>query len=94
MLTVTAPAAEELKALVEAESTEPDQALRLVPAGPGMLTLVLDTVREGDQVIEHEGVNILLVGGELTDAVDGLVLDADYTAEGCQLVMSGPTPEG
>lgn len=93
MLTVTAHAAEELKAVAEAEGTEPDQVLRLVPAGSGMLTLVLDTIREGDQVVEHEGGKVLLVGAELADAVDGLMLDAEHTAEGCRLVISGPTPE-
>lgn len=94
MLTVTAQAAEELKTMAQAEATEPEEALRLVPAGSGQLALVMDTTKEGDQVVEHEGVNVLLIGVELADAVDGLVLDCKDTPEGRRLNIEGPASEG
>ena len=93
MITVTALAAEELKTMSQAEVSGPEEALRLVPAGAGQLALVPDAVREGDQVVEHEGAKVLLVGAELADAVDGLVLDAKDTPEGRRLVISGGAPE-
>jgi len=93
MLTVTAQAAEELKAKAQVEVTDPEQALRLIRAGSGQLALIPDTAEEGDQVVEHEGDKVLLVGAELTDAVDGLVLDCKDTPEGRRFTISGPTSE-
>jgi len=93
MITVTAQAAEELKAMAQGQVTEAAEGLRLVPAGSGQLALTIDTVKEGDQVVEHEGVKILLVGPELADAVDGLVVDVKDTSEGRRLTISGPAPE-
>jgi Fe-S cluster assembly iron-binding protein IscA len=93
MLTVTAQAAEKLKTRAEAEIADPSQAFRLVPARSGGIALVVDTVKEEDQVVEHEGVVILLVGAELADTVDGLVLDCKDTPQGRRLTISGPSPE-
>jgi len=93
MLTVTAQAATELKTIAQAEATDPGEALRLIPTGEGKLALVVDAPREGDQVVEHEGINILLIGLELNDAVDGLVLDCKDTPQGLQLTISGPDAE-
>ncbi len=93
MLIVTAQAAEELKTMAEAEVTDPEEAFRLVRAGPEQLGLTADRLREGDQVVEHEGVKVLLVGAELTDTVDGLVLDCKDTPQGRRLAISGPSPE-
>lgn len=93
MITVTAQAAEELKAMAQAEVKDPEEAFRLVPAGEDRLALVVDKVKEGDEVVEHEGVKVLLVGAELVDAVDGLVLDCKDTPEGRRLAISGPTSE-
>ena len=93
MLTVTLQAAEELKTVAQAQIENPEEAFRLVPTGPGQLALAIDVVREGDQVTEHEGVKILLVGLELTEAVDGLVLDYEETPEGNRFIMSRPDPE-
>ena len=93
MLIVTAQAAEELKTMAEAEVTDPEEAFRLVPAGPQELGLAVDTLREGDQVVEHEGVKVLLVGDDLADAVDGLVIDCIDTPEGRRFTISRPRPE-
>jgi len=93
MLTVTAQAAAELKTIAQAEATNPEEALRLIPTGEGELALVVDAPGEGDQVVEHEGVNVLLIGPELIDAVDGLVLDCMDTPQGLQLTISGQDAE-
>lgn len=85
MITVTAQAAEELKAVLQAQVTDPEAVIRMVPTQDGQLALALDTVKEGDQVVEHAGVKVLVVGAELADAVEGLVLDCTDTPEGRQL---------
>ena len=93
MITVTAEAADVLAIRAEVETTDPEETFRLVPAGSEQLGLTLDRVKEGDQVVEHEGVKVLLVGAELADAVDGLVIDCEDTPEGRRLIVSGPTVE-
>ena len=52
------------------------------------LGLVPDREAEGDQVVEHKGVKVLLVASELAPAVDGITLDVQDTAEGQKLVVS------
>lgn len=90
MLTVTLQAMEELKSMAQAEVKEPEETLRLIYAGSGRLAIVIDTAKEGDQVVEHEGATVLLVGAELADAVDGLLLDCLVTPEGPQLTIAQP----
>lgn len=90
MLTVTTQAVEALKTMAQTEVKDPEESLRLIHAGSGRLAIVVDAEKEGDQVVEHEGVMVLLVGEELTDVVDGLFLDCQDTSEGLQLTISGP----
>jgi len=49
--------------------------LRLVVMGDRGFGLVLDITRNGDQIIERDGVKLLLIGHELVESVRGLVLD-------------------
>jgi len=93
MITVTAEAAQVLKTRAQAEISDPEEAFRLVPAGSDRLGLTIDKEQEGDQVVEHEGVKVLLIGTELADAVDRLVLDCEDAPEGRRLIVSGPTVE-
>jgi Fe-S cluster assembly iron-binding protein IscA len=90
MITVTTEAAEVLATRVEVETTDPEETFRLVPAGSEQLGLTIDRMKEGDQVVEHEGVKVLLVGSELAEALDGLVIDCEDTSEGRRLIVSGP----
>jgi hypothetical protein len=65
-----------------------EHILRLVPAEGGRAGLILDMYREGDQVVEHNGEKILVVGPELSDAVSNLVFDCVDTPEGSQLTIA------
>jgi len=51
MLIVTAQAAEELRAVAEAEITDPEEAFRLVPTGPEQLGLTVDRLRKGEETL-------------------------------------------
>ena len=53
---------------------------------------MLDREAEGDQVVEHEGVKVLLVDSDLAPVVDGKTLDVEDTAEGPRLVISSEQP--
>ena len=57
------------------ECASEELALRLVTMGDRGFGLVLDIPRNGDQVVERDGVKLLLIGHELVDSVRGLVLD-------------------
>jgi hypothetical protein len=58
---------------------------RLVTAGEADeegLALALDSVRDGDEVFEHDGRHILLIDGRAASLVEGLVLDVVENAFG------------
>jgi Fe-S cluster assembly iron-binding protein IscA len=88
MLTVTDSAKEHLNNTLKAHRDDPNVCLRLVAKPAGQLGFVLDTETKGDQVVEHEGISVLLIGQELTSLVEGLTLDARDTANGPELFIS------
>ena len=88
MLTVTESAKELLKDKLVAHTDDPEIGLRLELKPPGQLGLVVGREAEGDQVVEHEGLKVLLVAPELAHVVDGITLDVQDTADGPKLVVS------
>jgi hypothetical protein len=66
-----------------------EAALRMIPMADGRVGLMLDMLRDGDQVVEHEGEKILVIGPELGDSLDGLVFDCVDTDAGRQLTIYG-----
>lgn len=52
------------------------------------LGMMFDEPQEGDQLVEYEGVNVLLVDQGLSGMLDGATLDAVDTPEGRQLVIN------
>lgn len=88
MITVTDSAKEHLKNTLLANTDDPNISLRLVAKPAGRLGFALDVEAEGDQVVEHKGTKVLLVGQELVPVVKGLTLDVRETAEGLELFIS------
>lgn len=88
MLTVTDNAKQELKKTLLAHTDDPEVSLRLELKPPGQFGLVLDREAEGDQVVEHEGIKVLLVAAELAPAVEGITLDVQDTPDGPKLAVS------
>ena len=94
MITVTPKAAEELEALLEkAKIADPQNAfddvmLRLFTTDDGKLAIAPDTPLDGDHVIEHRGTSVLLVGWELSETVESLLIDCADTPEGRKLRIS------
>lgn len=87
MITVTDSAKEHLKNTLLAHTDDPNISLRLVAKPAGKLGFVLDSEAEGDQVVEHKGTKVLLVGQELVPVVEGLTLDVQDTADGPKLAI-------
>lgn len=88
MVTVTENAKQQLKETLLANRDDPETSLRLSIKTPGQFGLALDKEHEGDQVVEHEGVKVLLVGLEIVEQLQGATLDVGDTPEGTKLVIS------
>ena len=88
MITVTERAKGRLKDLLLASTNDPDFGFRLVLKAPGELGLQLDREGVSDDVVEHEGSKVLLVGPEVAQLVAGATLDTEDTPEGTKLVIS------
>jgi len=90
MLTVTPLAAEKLKEVIQAQATDPDVAIRLVPSPsmPDRLEMALDKEREEDQIVESEGTKVLFVSPELAPALEGMVIDCQETPQGMSFTIS------
>jgi len=87
MLTVTERATKELGEILAAHTTEPTRVLRLKRGTEG-LSLGLDCEQEGDEIVKREGITILVVGSELSSALDGATIDCINTPEGSRLTIS------
>lgn len=93
MLTVTSEAKQLLLEALLANTDDPEVGLRLALGPGGQLALVLDKEAEGDQVVEHEGSKVLLVGAELAFVVDGVTIDVRDTEDGPRLIVLRPETE-
>jgi Fe-S cluster assembly iron-binding protein IscA len=90
MLTLTALAAKKLKEAVQAQTTEPEVCIRLIPSPsePNRLEMRLDKERQGDQVVESEGEKVLLLSPELGQVLDEMIIDCQETPQGIHFTIS------
>jgi Fe-S cluster assembly iron-binding protein IscA len=88
MLTVTERAAQELKEVLTAHATEPNQVLRLDASNEGF-TLGVGQQVEGDHVVESEGTTVLHISAQLGLALASvdIVLDSIDTPDGPRLTV-------
>lgn len=95
MLTVTALAGGKMKEALQAETTDSKMGFRLIPypSRPDKLKMVLDKEKEGDQVVESEGVKILLLSPEVAPMLEGMVFDYQETSQGGGFALSKIAPE-
>jgi Fe-S cluster assembly iron-binding protein IscA len=54
--------------------------------------MVLDKKREGDQVVESDGVKILFLSSELAPTLEGMVIDYQETPQGGGFTISRFSP--
>ncbi|NIW10887.1 MAG: hypothetical protein GWN33_10195 [Gammaproteobacteria bacterium] len=95
MLTVTATAKEKLKETLQEQTTDPEEAIRLIPdpSDPNQLSFTLDKEKEGDHVVESEdGRKVLLVAPDLAPALGEMVMDYQETPEGAGYTISKLAP--
>jgi Fe-S cluster assembly iron-binding protein IscA len=88
MVYVTERARESLRELL-AESDDPSASLRLGTVTSGQLGVFRDRERADDQIVEHEGVAVLLIGKEIAPIVQNTTIDYDDNGRTPGLVIRG-----
>lgn len=81
-VTVTERAADELRNVIAKSASAPGQLLRLVATPEGGLALGVDRQREGDEVIESQGADVLLVASNLLESLGDITIDCREASEG------------
>jgi len=88
MLRVTENAKKELKRILAEKVDNPLAGIRLMRSGkPDNYGLAIDVEMPGDQVVVHKGSKVLLVEHELSDRLDGHILDVEDTTHGKSFVV-------
>jgi Fe-S cluster assembly iron-binding protein IscA len=77
MVHVTDRARHRLRAIRNAVAERPEVCLRFRSNGKGQFGLYPDTPREGDQVIEHDGMPVLVLGRDIAAAMTGGTIDVE-----------------
>jgi Fe-S cluster assembly iron-binding protein IscA len=86
-LQVTDQATQQLKTLLESTDHEPEQVIRLGADELGNAGFSLDVPREGDQVIEHEGEQVMVVEPTVSESLEGITLDVNETPQGVAFTL-------
>jgi Fe-S cluster assembly iron-binding protein IscA len=87
MIKVTEQAKQELKRLLTSSVDWPGARLRLLDRGQGRLGLGIDIEAADDQVVEYEGMKLLVVEPGLVSNPKQITLDVDATPDGVELVI-------
>ena len=88
MISVTEGACKELKRILTNKVDWPAAGLRLIDRGQGILGLGIDIELSSDQVVEYEGIKVLIIESKLAANLKGVTLDVDDTPDGAELVIS------
>lgn len=87
MVTVTERARERLKELLEARTEDTSVGLRLELTPSGEFAVFPDQERVDDQVVEHQGAAVLLVGQEIAQKVEDTTIDCDDAGASPRLLI-------
>jgi Fe-S cluster assembly iron-binding protein IscA len=75
MVQVTDRARQQLRAIRDSVTERPEVCLRFRSNEKGRFGLYPDTPREGDQVVEHDGTPVLVLGRDMAAAMAGRTID-------------------
>jgi Fe-S cluster assembly iron-binding protein IscA len=88
MVNVTDRAKNALKDALSRSIDEAGVGLRVEISRDGAFALYPDREKAGDQVVEHQGSVLLLIGEEAARPLEGATIDFTETAKGPQLVVT------
>jgi len=89
MITVT----EAAKELFEGVDQPKGQVLRLDVVGPEEFGLTLGEPQPNDQIVEHDGREVIHIASEISQAADGATLDRLDTPQGPTLIFTPPSDQ-
>jgi len=91
-LTITAMAMLKLREALQSKTSDPEMGFRIVlsDAKPNQLRMILDKQKEGDQVVESEGIKLLFLSPGIIPALEGMVIDYQETPQGSGFTISKP----
>ena len=89
MVTVTDHAAQLLKEIQEGHAESATKVLRLVNRGDDF-EFAFDERREGDQIVQSGGADVLLVGTDVVDLLRDATIDCQDTPSGPRFTLSAP----
>ena len=87
MISVTESAKGELARISSQTIDQPETVLRLIANAEGQLSLIADTKKEGDQLIDYQEITVLVVDEELSTALEGIGIDCQDTDNGPRLFL-------
>jgi Fe-S cluster assembly iron-binding protein IscA len=90
MVTLTDRAKVALRSALSHSVDEAGVGLRLDVSDEGGFALYPDTPKMGDEVVEHEGNVLLLIGDDVSQPLAGATIDLAETPEGRRLVVTKP----
>ena len=90
MVTLTDRAKIALRTALSHTVDEAGVGLRLDVSEEGGFALYPDTPKVGDEVVEHEGNVLLLIGDDVAQPLAGATIDLAKTPEGERLVVTKP----
>ena len=87
MVYITDRARAQLKAATDQIVDESERRLRLGPTADGTLSVYPDRAQDGDQVVEHDGVTVLLIGEHVARALTGRMIDFEERESGFHFTL-------
>jgi hypothetical protein len=81
---------EAVKEMFESVQCPKGQVLRLDVVGPQELGLRLGEPQPSDQVVEHQGREVIHIAREISQVADGAMLDQIDTPQGPTLIITPP----
>ena len=93
MLTVSEPARQILKNLLDINAQNSEDCLRITRTEDSELTLMIDREKEGDNIVEQEGSKVLLVDSPLAAEMKDITLDVRESPEGINFVLLNNSAE-
>jgi Fe-S cluster assembly iron-binding protein IscA len=88
MVMITNKAREELKNLLLLHTEDMETGIRLVCGSLGQFGLKLSKPEDGDDVVQDQGLRILMVGSNFKDVLNAVTLDVEYSNGKREFVMA------
>jgi hypothetical protein len=94
MVNVTERARQRLRSLLATTGGDPSVGLRLEQTRTGELAIFPDRGRADDQIVEHQGAAVLLVGQDIASMVDDATIDCDDSDPATRIVIMRAARKG